>query len=235
MWRDRLQTAVRLPDVAALDRTFVDMVATLRPQIVTDVGSRDGDMARRCKQAAPAAQVYAFEAHPENFFEFAPANCRAGVVFVPMAVSARRETMAVHVPVWASARHTTSLQFRGVGSARRRHDTEHHLVYHTPAVPLGEFFALPQHAQATFAHWIDVEGCTHEVLAGLGPTLAARTLFLKIEVETRAFWRGQRLVGDCLELCADLGFSPCAWFEHPEQFDVICANDRLGAGGDGDP
>lgn len=228
MWRDRLQSAVQVPDVAALDRTFVDMVVSLRPQIVTDVGSRDGEMAIACKKAAPAAQVFAFEANPENFFEFAEHACRQGIVFVPLAVGPRRETIAMQVPDWASAQHTTSRQFRGIGSALSRHGVTNHIVYQTPAVPLADFFALPQHQDATFAHWIDVEGFSYEVLAGFGAHLAAQTLFLKIEVETKPFWQGQKLVGACIETCESMGFAPCAWFDHEEQFDIIFANQRLG-------
>lgn len=227
-WRERLHAAVRVADVAALDRTFLDMVESLRPQVITDIGSRDGEMAMACKAARPEAQVFAFEANPENFFEFAETVGRAGVVFLPLAVGPRRDTLAMQVPLWASARCTTSRQFRGIGSAFRRHDTEQHLVYHVPAVPLAEFFVLPQHAHATFAHWIDVEGFTYEVLSGLGERLASQTLFLKIEVETKAFWRGQKLVGDCIELCESMGFSPCAWFDHAEQFDIVFVNDNIG-------
>ncbi len=227
MWKNRLQDAVQLADVAALDRTFVDMVRSMRPTIVTDVGSRDGELASACKRACPTAQVIAFEANPENFFEFAEAACRDGVVFVPLAIGADRATIDLHVPEWASARRGACRQFRGIGSARSRTDTAGHLVYPVPAVPLGEFFALPQHDEATFAHWIDVEGCSFEVLRGFGERLARRTLFFKLEVETESFWNGQKLAADCIELCASLGFSPCTWFDHPQQFDIVFVNDRL--------
>ena len=56
--------------------------------------------------------------------------------------------------------------------------------------------------------------------------LVERTAFLKIEVETKPFWEGQKLVGHCLELCERMGLSPCAWFDHEEQFDVILVNPR---------
>jgi FkbM family methyltransferase len=193
--------------------------------VVTDVGSRDGDLAIACKRACPDSRVYAFEANPENFFEFAETACREGVVFVPLAIGAARETIELHVPDWASAQNGASRQFRGIGSARPRTDTGEHLVYRAPAVPLGEFFALPEHRDATFAHWIDVEGCSYDVLRGFTPWLAERTMFLKIEVETKAFWRGQRLVTDCIELCAELGLEPCAWFDHAEQFDIVFVNE----------
>ena len=224
MWQQRLEHAVQLPDVAALDQTFLDMVRSTRPTIVTDVGSRDGEMGIACKRALPSAQVFAFEANPENFFQFAERACREGVIFVPLAIGPRRETIDIHVPDWASARQNAPLQFRGIGSARSRHDTAHHLTYTAAAVPLGEFFPLPEHADAVFAHWIDVEGFTYEVLDGLGAQLAARTAFLKIEVETQAVWQGQKLVGDCIAKCEELGFSPCAWFDHAEQFDILFVN-----------
>lgn len=224
MWRERLRDAVCLADVEALDQTFVDMIRSVRPDIITDVGSRDGEMAVKCKRALPTAQVYAFEANPENFFQFAEGACREGVVFVPLAVGPERKTIELHVPDWASADREAPLQFRGVGSARGRHDSQNYVTYRTAALPLGDFFPLPQHAQARFAHWIDVEGCTYEVLQGFSEELIARTAFLKIEVETKPFWEGQKLVGDCLELCEKMGLSPCAWFDHEDQFDVILVN-----------
>lgn len=234
MARAGLAGAFLVDGVEALDRAFVDLVRDLQPAVVTDVGSRDGEMAILCQQAQPGAQVFAFEANPENFFEHATAVARHGVVFVPMAVGAGRSWTSIQVPRWATAAQHANRTRRGVGSLRPRHDTRDYVTYAAAATSLGEFFALPAHREATFAHWIDVEGCSHEVLEGLGP-IAERTLFFKIEVETRAHWQGQKLVDDCLRKAAELGFDPVVWFDHDEQFDVICANrgllQTLGDGG----
>lgn len=227
MWRERLNDAVCVADVDALDKTFVDMVRAMRPQVVTDVGSRDGQMAMACKRALPSAQVYAFEANPENWFEFAEPARAGGVHFVPLAVGDRSGEATIRVPRWASTRNRADRQRRGVGSMLHRGGEQGEIAYRAPMVALKDFFQLPQHREATFAHWIDVEGCSHMVLQGLGEELARRTMFLKLEVETQVVWEGQKLVGDCLDLCAELGFQPCAWFEHELQFDVILANGDL--------
>ncbi|MEQ1634155.1 MAG: FkbM family methyltransferase [Planctomycetota bacterium] len=227
MWRERLSNAVRVADVGELDRTFVSMVRSMRPSIVTDVGSRDAAMAITCKQASPKSKVFAFEANPENYFEFAELAVGNGVHFVPCAVGERSDTRQIKVPNWASTRSKADRQRRGVGSLLHRDGVACEVVYQAPMVSLADFFQLPEHEDATFAHWIDVEGCSYEVLQGLGRDLAMRTMFLKLEVETRRVWEGQKLVADCLELCDQLGFEPCSWFDHDLQFDIVFANRDL--------
>ncbi len=49
---------------------------------------------------------------------------------------------------------------------------------------------------------------------------------MHVEVETRAFWQGQRLWPDIDALMGQLGFTPIARRPGDEQFDVVFANDR---------
>jgi FkbM family methyltransferase len=226
-WRDALAGAVQVADAAALDRVFVDMVRTMRPQIVTDIGSRDAEMAIACKQAHPAATVIAFEPNPENFFEFAAPAVQAGVLFVPVALGAQSGIVELKLPAYASVRADATRLARGIGSVRERRGEEARFVYQAAMLTLADFFQLPQHRAATYAHWIDVEGCSADVLAGMSDAHAAATLFLKVEVETREVWQGQQLVGDVIGACASRGFTPACWFEHELQFDIIFANAKL--------
>lgn len=222
---DALAGAVQVADAAALARVFVDMVRTMRPQIVTDIGSRGAEMAIACKQAHPAATVIAFESNPEKFFELAAPAVQAGVLFVPVALGAHSGIVDLKLPACASMRSNATRLDRGIGNVLERHGEATQFVPKAAMLTLADFFQLPQHRAATYAHWIDV--CSAEVLAGMSDALAAATLFLKVEVETRQVWQGHKAVGDVIEACASRGFTPACWFAHELQFDIIFTNTGL--------
>ena len=77
----------------------------------------------------------------------------------------------------------------------------------------------------TIALWIDVEGAAYEVLEGIDG-IRDRVCLVHVEVETRAFWQGQRLWPDIDALMGQLGFTPIARRPGEEQFDVLFVNDR---------
>ena len=77
----------------------------------------------------------------------------------------------------------------------------------------------------TIALWIDVEGAAYEVLEGID-RIRDRVCLVHVEVETRAFWQGQRLWPDIDALMRQLGFTPIARRPGDEQFDVVFVNDR---------
>jgi hypothetical protein len=78
---------------------------------------------------------------------------------------------------------------------------------------------------STIALWIDVEGAGYEVLEGMDG-IRDRVCLVHVEVETRAFWQGQRLWPDVEAMMRQLGFTPIARRAGDEQFDVVFANDR---------
>ena len=78
---------------------------------------------------------------------------------------------------------------------------------------------------STIALWIDVEGAAYEVLEGIDG-IRDRVCLVHVEVETRAFWQGQRLWPDIEALMGRLGFTPIARRPGDEQFDVVFVNDR---------
>jgi hypothetical protein len=77
----------------------------------------------------------------------------------------------------------------------------------------------------TIALWIDVEGAAYEVLEGIDG-IRDRVCLVHVEVETRAFWQGQRLWPEIDVLMRQLGFTPIARRPGEEQFDVLFVNDR---------
>jgi FkbM family methyltransferase len=176
---------------------FTHLVGRLRPSLVLDVGSRDGGDALAFRAASPASRILCFEANPRLFEKMrGDADLsRAGIEVFPWAISdsAGEATFRIFNPE------------RGMGSLLPRLDAPPSESF---AVQMRRLDELPEARGAgTIALWIDVEGCSYQVVEG-AKGLLERVLVIHAEVETRAFWAEQRLAGDLTRLLAGHGFAP---------------------------
>jgi FkbM family methyltransferase len=194
-------------------------------EVICDVGAFDCFHSKRFR--ATGAKVIALEANPVNFDVLArdASLAAAGIELFNYAAWNRDEEVTFNV-VDATARDA---EWRKMISSIRERTPDNRFAsepVRVRAVRLDSFLTDVLAAPArTIALWIDVEGAGYEVLEGMD-RIRDRVCLVHVEVETRAFWQGQRLWPDVEAMMRQLGFTPIARRAGDEQFDVVFANDR---------
>jgi len=204
---------------------FQSLAKRLGAEVICDVGAFDCFHSKRFR--ASGAKVIAFEANPVNFDVLArdAGVTAAGIELFNFAAWNRDEEITFNV-IDATARGT---EWRKLISSihERAPDTSYASEpVRVRAVRLDTFLTdLLAGPARPIALWIDVEGAAYEVLEGIAG-IRDRVCLVHVEVETRAFWQGQRLWPDVEALMRQLGFSPIARRPGDGQFDVLFVNDR---------
>jgi FkbM family methyltransferase len=215
---------VALPIVSS-EFLFRTLAKHLGSEVICDVGAFDCLHSKRFK--ATGAKVIALEANPVNFDALArdASLAAAGIELFNCAAWNRDEELTFNV-VDAAARDA---EWRNMISSIRERTPNYRFAsrpVRVRGVRLDTFLTDVLAAPArTIALWIDVEGAAYEVLEGIDG-IRDRVCLVHVEVETRAFWEGQRLWPDIDALMGRFGFTPIARRPGDEQFDVLFVNDR---------
>src|SRR5215469_14881015 len=104
---------------AEMDRCFLRICSEQKPKIACDVGTRDCSDAIRIKQASPSSEVFAFEANPENYFEWCLSSAakQQNIQVQLAAISDNIDNSAiVRIPHYATRTSGGTLQQRGTSS-----------------------------------------------------------------------------------------------------------------------
>lgn len=204
---------------------FRSLAKRLGAEVICDVGAFDCFHSKRFK--ATVSKVIALEANPVNFDVLArdASLAAAGIDLFNYAAWNRDEELTFNV-VDATARDA---EWRNMISSIRERTPDNRFAsrpVRVRGVRLDTFLTDVLAGPArTIALWIDVEGAAYEVLEGIDG-IRDRVCLVHVEVETRAFWEGQRLWPDVDALMGRLGFTPVARRPGGEQFDVLFVNDR---------
>jgi FkbM family methyltransferase len=215
---------VALPIVSS-EFLFRRLAKHLGAELICDVGAFNCFHSKRFRDTG--ARVIAFEANPVNFDALMrdATVAAAGIQVFNYAACDRDGEVTFNV-VDADAR---DMAWRRLISSMRERVADVRYASRPVSVRgvrLDTFLAgeLADPAR-TIALWIDVEGAAHEVLEGI-ERICDRVCLVHVEVETRAFWEGQRLRPDIDALMARYGFTPIARSRGDEQFDILFLNDR---------
>lgn len=204
---------------------FRSLAKHLGAKVICDVGAFDCFHSRRFR--ATGAKVIALEANPVNFDVLTrdASLAAAGIELFNYAAWNRDETVTFNL-IDATARDA---QWRTMISSIHERTSNNRFAsepVRVRAVRLDTFLTdLHPGPERAIALWIDVEGAAYEVLEGIDG-IRDRVCLVHVEVETRAFWQGQRLWPDIDALMGQLGFTPIARRSGDEQFDVLFVNDR---------
>lgn len=209
---------------------FVMLLRRLRPQMICDVGSADGQHAERFASFAPWARVVAFEASPVNM-EFVQRNAavRSGrVEAVHTAVADFDGTATFHVPDIPYG--TEEVPDRGdpcrQSSIRERLQQRVPMREVTvPCTRLDTFVSQSDTMPESIALWVDVEGVAYEVLEGMA-SVHDRVQVVHVEVEDEPFWHAQKLRSDVESLLRRQGFRGLARGSSTAQYDLVFVNER---------
>lgn len=174
---------------------FHVIVQALQPELILDIGSRNGKDALILRRHASQAEIIAFEATPE----------------LAHAMQKNVELRHAHIDVRHCAVGDTegTAQFsifnsrKKMGSLLPSSTKEIQQVFTVPTIKID---SLPEaKGKQNIALWIDVEGSEYQVLEGARETLS-RISVLHVEVETKQFWHGQKDYSEVRHLLESYGF-----------------------------
>lgn len=211
-------------NVAVLFYLFLER---FQPELVCDVGSRDGGHSLKFRNLLPRARIIAFEANPHNYDAMRSDQNLAQnkIEMVHKAVTNRAGKLTFHVLQLESG--ADQAWRTGGSSVRSRTDGLPTVPVEVEATRLDEFIEGLDRAPQSVALWIDVEGAAYEVLEGI-ERIASLVQVLHVEVEAKETWSGQKVVTDIDALLKRLGFCFAGrGFGYKEiQYDVVYINRR---------
>jgi len=194
------------------------------PDIVCDIGSRDGRESLKFRSILPAAKIIAFEANPFNY--------------TAMSNDERLSVNSIDVVNRAVSDEDGAIDFykidtdeawkSGASSIFARSDGSENKKIQVAVVRLDEYFSAELKSKPA-AMWIDVEGAAFQVINGASDVMK-NTMFAHVEVETDYIWDGQKLKNDVDELLRRNGFIEIVrpWnSSRKKQFDVLYMKKEL--------
>jgi FkbM family methyltransferase len=197
---------------------FYYLLRRLQPELILDVGSRNGSDALEFRAACPSARIVAIEAHPElaAAMQRDPALAAASIEVHHCAVS----------DADGEATFTVYTGERRLGSLM---DPGRRAVAEEIRVPTRRLDRLIGPVEGLrVALWIDVEGATYQALIGAGKLLDS-VIVLHTEAEWEEAWPGQKLAGDLEALLAERGLVPIftGMKRHIPQGNIVFARREL--------
>jgi FkbM family methyltransferase len=203
---------------------FDRLVQAIRPDIICDIGSFNGEESARFRRIAPESRVYAFEANKHNIANFI--NPRPDLERVTVEYTAVCEVdgeISFHI---LDVDHPFSEWRRAAGSLNDRTDDITSVSVTVPSVRLDTYFRNEIEAKSTFILWMDVEGALDRVFAGARKVLS-QTILFRAEVERHEFWAGQKMADEVIAEAEAAGFVLLGDSWTPEaqaQSDVLMIN-----------
>lgn len=176
---------------------FYYLLRRLQPDLILDVGSRNGSDSLAFRKACPKARIVAIEAHPD---------LAAAMRQNPTLAAARIEILSCAIS--DSDGEATFTVYRGekrLGSLMDPGARQVAEVIRVPTHRLDSLFGPADGSRA--ALWIDVEGATYQALRG-AERLLDSVLLLHTEAEWEPAWAGQKLAGDVTALLEERGLVP---------------------------
>ncbi len=175
------------------DPTFIfyKLISRFQPEVIFDVGSRDGTDALRFKSLSPRSRVVAFEAHPDLYQKMLK---QQEIESFNLAISNYVGTSEFHI--FDDSTQCGSLRQNNSNSGKK---------ISVNTTTLDQFSYTQQLKAKSIGMWIDVEGCGLEALQGAAELLKT-TDFIHIEVETKQHWQNQSLETDLIKWMHQQGF-----------------------------
>ncbi|TSC67019.1 MAG: FkbM family methyltransferase [Parcubacteria group bacterium Gr01-1014_66] len=171
------------------------LLQAVQPDMVLDIGSRDGKDALLFRQTVQQARLLAFEANPLLCDRMRQDNRLADANIGVYCVAISNTNGITLFSIFHKDKK--------LGSLRAPSGWEVTEAFNVEAKRLDSFSELKKYKH--IALWIDVEGCSYEVMEGLGELIHSVS-FVHAEVETECLWNDQKLYPDFLHFMETHGF-----------------------------
>lgn len=212
-----LELEARVPVTRQLTALFSQAIASVRPDVIAEVGAFDARFARRMAALYPAARVVAFEANPEVGATYAAACAADGVDYRSVAVGAATGRAMLRVPTRVRGRQMPAINRMASLNALAVPDSDADAV-DVAMTTLDDALAGLAGGVALL---IDVEGAVGAVLDGAAGTLQ-RAAVVRCDLASVARYEGQALADDVVARLGALGLvavaRDCA---RPDQFGAL--------------
>jgi FkbM family methyltransferase len=204
---------------------FHRLLKAMKPDLVCDIGSMDASDARRFRRFLPHARIIAFEGNPDNIASLRQDERlrKDRIDLQGSLVGSRNGKQKFFIENLSEGEETEDVR-RGISSTRiRTRNSLGSAAIEIDAVRLDTFIRSLDIVPDSVALWIDVEGAAYEVLEGI-EKVCDRIKLIHVEVETEAFWEGQRLKADVEDLARSMGFITLARGRFEPQHDLVLMN-----------
>jgi FkbM family methyltransferase len=211
----------------ALDKMFISLVTEYLPcSWFIEAGAFEGNASMAVKSKLPECKVYAFEASIDNYNHFK--EKLQSIDHIQMAISTyvgkiifKQQALAKNGIAFPKVLGNNSLKSRNFDLDTQYHDIE------VSCTTLDDFFDKKVDANESVGIWLDLEGTAYEALTAATKILD-RVSFLKVEVEDKPYWEGQRLSRDIVDFLCQHGITPLIRdFEYDAQFNIVFCNNKL--------
>jgi len=187
----------------------------------------DGSDARRFRRQLPNARIVAFEANSKNVRSMREDRgiLKDRIEIQHKAVWNRNGDLTFYVENISAGGGIEDIR-HGISSTRKRDENSlGNRKITVESVRLDTFMQNLDVSPESVALWIDVEGAAYEVLEGI-EQIREKVKIIHVEVETKEFWKGQRLKTDVEDLIKSMGFIILARGRFEEQHDLVLINSR---------
>jgi len=184
---------------------FCEMLRHIKPDVIYDIGSRDGKEAILFKKIIRSAEVTAFEVNPTlvQRIKILPEFKNGNVLLMNCAVSDKDGVSDFFISD-ADYDADYDMDWR-VGTSSLREKTAHGSKRRISVRTYTLDTLLSNKKGKSIVLWIDIEGCSCEALSGMNE-ISGQVKMIHAEIETKEFWKGQRLFDDILSLMREKGF-----------------------------
>jgi FkbM family methyltransferase len=203
---------------------FYILTRALKPGLICDIGSLDGTNSLLFRRFSPDSRIIAFEANPYNAKAIMNNSSLIAnnISLESYAVSNRDGEAKFYLEKLGG------VNFRnGISSLRERlgDGAEREKVV-VKTVRLDNYIKSRNINVEKIALWIDVEGFGYEVLEGISG-IKDNVCVIRIEIETKTFWKGQKLKPEMVILLESMGFKFLGRDMPEEQHNLVYINKKL--------
>lgn len=202
--RDIASKTGRHKTAADLDNLFFSLLDILKPKLFIEAGAKDASVSKKVVAIVPGCRAIAYEANTDNYNHYKGAAADVEYVYAAVSDSTGNTTFNIRT-------HIDGKKVRPGTSGRESLRIRHHdgnAKYKTVTVPTVRLDDVGKNYKKNVV-WIDVEGATDKVIKG-GRSFLRKTSLALVELEDRAFWRGQWTAHKVMSELMWLGLIPVA-------------------------
>jgi len=207
-------------DVNELDQKFYSLISDTKPDLFLEIGSFNAQTSCKVKKLVPECRVIAYEANPYNYDMFKD-TLPSNIEFNNLAISDYVGKTTFYVQLTNNGRIMPKTKKNNSILER----TESNVHYEHVTVSVDKIDHMFSNEYNNIAMWIDVEGVGYEVLVG-AKSILEKTSLIKIEVESKQFWKDQVIDNKIIDFLHSQGFtSSFRDEEYTNQYNIIFTKD----------
>jgi len=207
------------PATLLLDKMYYSIITDIIPCThLLEAGAYEGNMSYNIISKMPNCNVIAIEANPYNYENFHKRFIDTSAKYLHCALSNENGSVTFNVQKKINGNDVGLIRGNNSILERSNGNIEYESVT-VQSYKIDELFDLQSGDMMTM--WLDLEGFAYEVLTG-GTETFINTYCIKIEVETKQFWKEQKLDSDIIQLLEGHGFKKVFrdW-ESPKQYNIL--------------